>query len=229
MNLKKIGGRNMNKVFIAPSILSGDFANMGKAVKDLEKWGGDIVHCDVMDGVYVKNLTFGMPMIKALRKITDKTLDVHLMITKPERYVEEFVECGADIVTFHPEASQDALATLQKIKSLGVKCGIVFNPYVDIDKYSHLFKYCDIILVMSVFAGLGGQKFIDYCLDRIKYVKQLLDEQNLDIPIEVDGGITEENASKVVEAGASILVAGSTVYNSKNPKKTIEKLRGTNY
>lgn len=218
----------MNKVLIAPSILSGDFANMGKAVKDLEQWGGDYVHCDVMDGVYVKNLTFGMPMVKALRKITDKVLDVHLMIIKPERYVEEFIKCGADIVTFHPEASENPEETLKKIKNLGAKCGIVFNPDVDIDKYSYLFKHCDIILVMSVFAGLGGQKFIDYCLDRVKYVKKILDSQNLNIPIEVDGGITEENAIEVVEAGASILVAGSTVYNSKDPKRTIEILKGTN-
>lgn len=218
----------MNKVLIAPSILSGDFANMGKAVKDLEQWGGDYVHCDVMDGVYVKNLTFGMPMVKALRKITDKVLDVHLMIIKPERYVEEFIKCGADIVTFHPEASENPEETLKKIKNLGAKSGIVFNPDVDIDKYSYLFKHCDIILVMSVFAGLGGQKFIDYCLDRVKYVKKILDSQNLNIPIEVDGGITEENAIEVVEAGASILVAGSTVYNSKDPKRTIEILKGTN-
>lgn len=217
----------MNKILIAPSILSGDFANMEKSVRNLENWGGDYVHCDVMDGVYVKNLTFGMPMVKALRKVTEKVLDVHLMIIKPERYVEEFVKCGADIVTFHPEASEDAENTLLKIKALGAKCGIVFNPDVDIDKYAYLFKHCDMILVMSVFAGLGGQKFISYCLDRVKYIKKLLDSQNINIPIEIDGGINEENAHLAVEAGATILVAGSSVYNSPDPTRTIQILKGT--
>ncbi|HKL74406.1 MAG TPA: ribulose-phosphate 3-epimerase [Clostridia bacterium] len=219
----------MNKILIAPSILSGNFANMEKSVKELEAWGGDYVHCDVMDGVYVKNLTFGMPMVKALRKVTDKVLDVHLMITKPERYVEEFVKCGADIVTFHPEASEDPENTLLKIKALGAKCGIVFNPDVDIDKYAYLFKHCDLILVMSVFAGLGGQKLIDYCLDRVKYVKKLLDSNNIDIPIEIDGGITEDNVQKAIEAGATIIVAGSAIFNAKQPKKAIEILRGTKF
>lgn len=216
-----------NEILIAPSILSGDFANMEKSVHLLEEWGGDYVHCDVMDGVFVKNITFGMPMVKAIRKVTDKVLDVHLMITKPERYVEEFVKSGADIVTFHPEASDDPKATLLKIKDLGAKCGIVFNPDVDIDKYSYLFKYCDMILIMSVFAGLGGQKFIDYCLDRVKYVKNLLLNEKIDIPIEIDGGITEENAAFTIDAGATILVAGSSIYKSADPARTIKILKGT--
>lgn len=215
------------KILIAPSILSGNFANMGQAVKLLEQWGGDLVHCDVMDGVYVKNITFGMPMIKAIRKITEKVLDVHLMITKPERYVEEFVKSGADIVTFHPDASDNPLETLYLIKKAGARAGIVFNPDVDIDTYSYLFKYCDIILVMSVFAGLGGQKFIDYCADRVRYVKYLLEKENLNIPIEIDGGINERNARIAIDAGANILVAGSSIYNSDDPKKTIRVLKGT--
>ncbi len=212
-------------ILVSPSILASDFANMAAGVKDVEAWGGDMVHCDVMDGVYVKNLTFGMPMIKALRKETKLPLDVHLMIIEPERYIEQFIDCGADIVTFHPEASKDAEHALKIIRGKGVKSGIVFNPDVDIDKYKHLFKHCDMILVMSVFAGLGGQKFIPQSLDRIKKVKSILEEMKLDIPIEVDGGINEENAKAVKEAGASILVAGSSVFNSPNPAKTIEILK----
>lgn len=217
-----------DKILVAPSILSGDFANMAKSVKDLEAWGGDYVHCDVMDGVYVKNLTFGMPMIKALRKVTDKVLDVHLMITKPERYVEEFVKCGADIVTFHPDASDCPKETLHKIKAAGAKCGLVFNPDIDIEGYIDLFPLCDMILIMSVYAGLGGQKCIHGCFDKVKKVKAVLKEKGLCIPIEIDGGITEENAHMAVDAGATILVAGSAVYNSENPAATIAKLKGTN-
>lgn len=213
------------KTLVCPSILSGDFAHMAKAVADIERWGGDMVHCDVMDGVYVKNLTFGMPMIKALRKTTSLPLDVHLMITKPERYIEEFIQSGADIVTFHPEASENPLEALKLIQSKGVLSGIVFNPDVPIDDYKYLFPYCDMVLVMSVFAGLGGQKFIDNCLERIKQVKRYLEEMNIDIPIEVDGGINEQNAIAVKNAGGSILVAGSSVFKSDNPQRTVEILR----
>lgn len=217
---------NINdKILISPSILSGDFADMASAIKNVEDWGGDMAHCDVMDGVYVKNLTFGMPMIKALKKRTTLPLDVHLMITKPERYIAEFIESGADILTFHPEASQNPLEALKQIKAKGIKSGIVFNPDVDIDKYKYLFPYCDMILVMSVYAGLGGQKFIENSLERIKKVKGYIKEMDLNIAIEVDGGINEENAIKVKQAGANILVAGSSIFKSANPKLTVQKLR----
>lgn len=212
----------MTKILISPSILSGDFANMQKSVEDLENWGGDMVHCDVMDGIYVKNLTFGMPMIAAIRKITKLPLDVHLMITQPERYIEDFAKSGADIITFHPEASKNPKKTLIDIKNLEKKCGIVFNPNVSIEEYKYLFPLCDIILVMSVFAGLGGQKFIENSLDRVRKVVTILKDMNLNIPIEIDGGINEENAGRVKEAGASILVAGSSIYKSENPKQTIK-------
>lgn len=217
---------NTKKVLICPSILSGDFANMQSTINDIEQWGGDMVHCDVMDGVYVKNLTFGMPMISAIRKVTDLPLDVHLMITKPERYIKEFICSGANIVTFHAEASDNPLNALMLIKSMGVKSGIVFNPDIDIDEHKHLFPYCDIILIMSVYAGLGGQKFIESSIEKIKKTKAILEEMNLDIPIEVDGGINEENCSRIIEAGASILVAGSSVFKSTDPKATIKNLRG---
>lgn len=216
-----------NDILIAPSILSGDFVNMAKSIKQLENWGGDMVHCDVMDGVYVKNITFGMPMVAGIRKISEKPLDVHLMITKPENYVEAFAKAGADIITFHPEASQDPLKTLKIIKSCGKKCGVVFNPDVDIEKYKHLFPLCDMVLVMTVYAGLGGQKFIMRCLDRIKRVKEILKEINKDIPVEVDGGVNVDTAPLAIEAGATILVAGSAVYKAEDPKWVIKKLRGT--
>lgn len=215
-----------NDIIIAPSILSGDFANMGKSVNDAIAWGADWIHCDVMDGVYVPNFTFGMPMVEAINRICDATLDVHLMMIKPEKYVERFVKAGADIVTFHPEASDNPLETINAIKNAGAKAGIVFNPDVDIERYEHLFDKCDVILVMTVFAGYGGQKFIPYCLDRIKKVKDICVEKGINPIIEVDGGIGEDNAREVIEAGASALVAGSAIYKSKDPVNTISKLRG---
>lgn len=215
----------MTEIYVAPSILSGDFANMGESVKKLEEWGGDYVHCDVMDGVYVTNITFGMPMVAALRKITDKVMDAHLMITEPEKYVERFVKAGADIVTFHPDASKDPESALKKIRLSGAKCGLVFNPDVSIEKYKSLFPLCDMIVVMTVYAGYGGQKLIPECLDRIKKVKSILAEMDLNIPIEADGGIGAENADAVKEAGATILVAGSSVYKSDDPKEVIRRLK----
>lgn len=215
-----------NDIIIAPSILSGDFANMGKSVNDAIAWGADWIHCDVMDGVYVPNFTFGMPMVEAINRICDATLDVHLMMIKPEKYVERFVKAGADIVTFHPEASDNPLETIDAIKNAGAKAGIVFNPDVDIERYEYLFDKCDVILVMTVFAGYGGQKFIPYCLDRIKKVKDICVEKGINPIIEVDGGIGEDNAREVIEAGARALVAGSAIYKSKDPVNTIKILRG---
>ena len=215
-----------NDIIIAPSILSGDFANMGKSVNDAIAWGADWIHCDVMDGVYVPNFTFGMPMVEAINRICDATLDVHLMMIKPEKYVERFVKAGADIVTFHPEASDNPLETINAIKNAGAKAGIVFNPDVDIERYEYLFDKCDVILVMTVFAGYGGQKFIPYCLDRIKKVKDICVEKGINPIIEVDGGIGEDNAREVIEAGARALVAGSAIYKSKDPVNTIKILRG---
>lgn len=214
-----------DRIIVAPSILSGDFANMEKSVKQLEEWGGDYVHCDVMDGVYVNNITFGMPMVSALRKITDKTLDVHLMITEPEKYVEKFVEAGADIVTFHPDASKDPGRTLRLIKDKGKKCGLVFNPDVPIDEYKDLFRLCDVVMIMTVYAGKGGQSLIPRCIDRIREVKEILIKSGIDIPVEADGGIGENNVEEVVKAGATVIVAGSSVYKSPDPYKTVKILK----
>lgn len=213
-------------VIVSPSILSGDFANMGKSVEDVKRWGGDWVHCDVMDGEYVTNLTFGMPMVKALRARTDLPLDVHLMINKPERYVKRFVEAGADLVTFHPEASADPLETLRIIHESGAKAGIAFNPNIPIEEYGFLIEECDIIVIMTVFAGYGGQKLIPECLEKAKQVKAIAAKAGKSIYIEVDGGVTEENAEEVKNAGANVLVAGSAVFKSDDPTRTIRIIKG---
>lgn len=216
----------MPEILIAPSILSGDFVNMEKSVRILNEWGADLVHCDVMDGVYVKNLTFGMPMIKAIKGIAPLPLDVHLMITEPERYVGEFIKAGADILTFHPEASKRPLETLKEIRAMGCKAGIVLNPNIAFADWKHLLPECDMLLIMSVFAGLGGQKFIPETLDKVREAKACIDAEGLNIPIEIDGGVCEDNAAEIIAAGATILVAGSAVYKSSDPARTIRILRG---
>lgn len=216
----------MNEILIAPSILSGDFANMEATVKKVEEWGGDLVHCDVMDGVFVNNLTFGMPMIAALKKVSKLPLDVHLMITEPEKYVDEFIASGADWLSFHPNASKDALAALKRIRAAGVKAGLVFNPDIPFQPYAKFFGDCDFLLVMSVYAGKGGQKFIESSLEKVKEIKAYLKEKQIDIPIEIDGGINEKTAICAREAGVDILVAGSAVFGAENPKEMISTLRG---
>ena len=216
----------MNDIIVSPSILAGDFANMEKSVRALGDWGADYVHCDVMDGVYVKNLTFGMPMIAAIKKISPLPLDVHLMITEPERYVAEFVRCGADIVTFHPDASKRPAETLDEIRALGAKAGIVINPNVSFEEYKYLLGKCDVLLVLSVYAGLGGQKFIPETLDTVRAAVKYIKENALDVIIEIDGGVGESNAAIVREAGVRMIVAGSAVYKSDDPARTVRVLRG---
>ena len=213
------------KVLVAPSILSGDFANMQKSIKDLEEWGADLIHCDVMDGNYVPNITFGMPMIGALSKITKLPLDVHLMIDKPERYIDSFIENGANIITFHPDACSDPENTLKRIKDKGIKCGIVFNPNIEFDDYKSLMSLCDIVLIMSVYAGFGGQAFIEETYEKIEKVKKYIKDNNLNTLIEIDGGVNEQNAKELVLSGVDILVSGSSVFKSADPKKTIKNLK----
>lgn len=219
MNKKK-------KTMVAPSILSGDFANMGKSVALLEEWGADIVHCDVMDGVYVNNITFGMPMIEAIKQYTKLPLDVHLMITEPEKYILDFIKSGADYLSFHPEVSKDPISVIQTIKANKVKAGVVLNADVPCDKWLYLLKYCDFVLVMSVQAGMGGQKFKPESLDKVRTIQKYVDINNISVDIEIDGGITEDNAKVVRDAGVNIIVAGSAVYKSKNPALSISKIRG---
>lgn len=209
---------------VAPSILSGDFADMAKSCLDAKAWGADILHLDVMDGVFVPNITFGMPMVKALKARNILPLDVHLMITKPEKYVRQFCDCGADIVTFHPDASDDVAGALKIIKDKGVKCGLVLNPDKPLELVRPYLDDIDVLLIMSVYAGFGGQKFIPESLDKLKQAKKLIEGKN--VLLEVDGGVDETNTKDILACGVDIMVAGSAVYKSENPSKTIKILRG---
>lgn len=216
----------MKKTYIAPSILSADFAEMGNEVKNIEKCGADLIHCDVMDGVFVPNITFGIKMVADLRKRTNLPLDCHLMIINPEKYVEAFKKAGADYITVHYEACKENTAeVLKKISSLGVKCGVVINPDTSADKIIDLLPLCDMVLVMSVFPGFGGQSFIESSLDNVRKIKQALKNIDKQILIEIDGGINEKTAKLAKEAGADVLVAGNSVFSSPDRAAMIEKLR----
>lgn len=216
----------MKEIKIAPSILSADFAKMGEEVKSLQESGADLVHCDVMDGVFVNNITFGIKMVEDLRKITTLPLDCHLMIVHPEKYVERFAKAGADIITVHYEACGETLKdTLQKIKDCGVKCGAVINPDTPVGKIRDVIPMCDMVLVMSVFPGFGGQKFIPECLDKLREVRALIDECGKDIDLQIDGGVTVDNVAAVREAGANVIVAGSAVFKSSDRMATIAALK----
>ena len=216
----------MKKTYIAPSILSADFAEMGKEVQNIEKCGADLIHCDVMDGVFVSNITFGIKMVADLRKRTNLPLDCHLMIINPGKYVEAFKKAGADYITVHYEACKENTAeVLKKISSMGVKCGVVINPDTSADKIINLLPLCDMVLVMSVFPGFGGQSFIESSLDSVRKIKQALKNIDKQILIEIDGGINEKTAKLAKEAGADVLVAGNSVFSSPDRAAMIEKLR----
>ena len=216
----------MKKIKIAPSILSADFSKMGEEVKSLEENGAELVHCDVMDGVFVNNITFGIKMVEDLRKITSLPLDCHLMIVHPEKYVERFAKAGADIITVHYEACQDNLKeVLELIKSTGVKCGTVINPDTPVEKIKDVILLCDMVLVMSVFPGFGGQKFIPSALDKLREIRKIIDESGKEIDLEIDGGITAENVNEVKNAGANVIVAGSAVFKAADRKAIIAALK----
>lgn len=216
----------MSKILISPSILSAEFAKMGEGVENAEKWGADLIHCDVMDGVFVPNITFGMPMVKSLRKYSKLPFDVHLMITEPEKYVEEFCDSGADIVTFHPEASKNVKGTLDKIKARGKKCGLVLNPDKPLSMVEDYLEDIDMLLIMGVYAGFGGQKFIPEVMDKIRRAKTMLDKTGRNIDLEIDGGITTENVKDVIDSGVNVVVAGSAIYKAENPTVALAELRG---
>lgn len=212
-------------MLIAPSMLSADFGNMASEVKNVKAWGADIVHCDVMDGVYVPNITFGMPMVKAFRKNTDLPIDAHLMITKPEKYVGAFCDAGADIVTFHPDASEDVQGALNTIKAKGKKCGLVVNADVDFDIVAPYLDQIDLLVIMTVQAGFGGQSFKPECLEKVRTGDKLRKGNGYKYLIEADGGVCADNIAICKEAGVDIAVAGSAVFRSDNPQKSIEQMR----
>ena len=216
----------MKKVKIAPSILSANFAKMGEEVRSLEANGADLVHCDVMDGVFVNNITFGIKMVEDLRKITSLPLDCHLMIVHPEKYVERFAKAGADIITVHYEACQDNLKeVLQLIQSTGVKCGAVINPDTPVEKIKDVIPLCDMVLVMSVFPGFGGQKFIPTALDKLREIRAIIDGLDKDIDLQIDGGVTADNVEEIKAAGANVIVAGSAVFKAEDRGAMIAKLK----
>ena len=216
----------MKKVQIAPSILSADFSKMGEEILSLEKSGADIVHCDVMDGVFVNNITFGIKMVADIRKLTTLPLDCHLMIVNPEKYVERFAKAGADYITVHYEACKDNLKeVLTLIKSTGVKCGAVINPDTPVEKIADVLPLCDMVLVMSVFPGFGGQKFIPECLDKLRALRGLIDGLGKDILLEIDGGVHAGNVEEIKAAGADVIVAGSAVFNAEDRAEMIAKLK----
>lgn len=209
---------------IAPSMLSADFLHLEKDV-EMVNANADLFHLDVMDGVFVPNISYGFPIVEAIAKKAAKPLDVHLMIVEPEKYVERFVEAGAAMVSFHLNATSDPDAVLDMIRAKGAKAGLVINPDLPVSSLFPHLKNCDFVMLMSVFAGFGGQKFIEATYDRVKELKAELERQGLDIPIEVDGGVSASNAAQLVSCGAEILVAGSAVFKAADPAQVIEEMR----
>ena len=219
----------MKKIKISPSILSADFSQLGNEIKRLEDGGADMIHVDVMDGHFVPNLTIGPPVIKALRNYTKLPFDVHLMISPVHKYIKNYAEAGADIITIHPEATDNLKESINHIRELGKKVGVSLNPNTKIDIIKEFFAEINLILIMSVHPGFGGQKFIPEVLVKIKELKKIKDQQNFNFDIEVDGGINFDNSKLAIEAGANILVSGTTIFknNNGNIKKNIDTLKAS--
>ena len=217
----------MKKIQISPSILSADFSQLGNEIKRLEEGGADLIHVDVMDGHFVPNLTIGPPVIKALKKNCSIKFDVHLMISPVHKYIDAYADAGADIITIHPEATNDLSSSIKKIKDLGKKVGVSLNPETKVSIIKDHLDQIDLVLIMSVNPGFGGQKFMPEVLDKIKELKNIQKEQNIDFDIEIDGGINFENSKMAIEAGANILVSGTTIFKSNNGdiKKNIDLLK----
>ena len=212
---------------LCPSILSADFNRLGEQIKALEKEGVEYLHIDVMDGYFVPNISFGMPVIKSIRKESKMFFDVHLMVMAPERYIQDFVDCGADSITIHAEACEDLERTIEAIRDAGVKVGISIKPATPVNDISHLLEDVDMVLVMTVQPGFGGQKYIPECTEKIQELRELIDSEKLDVDIQVDGGINEDTLETVMEAGANLLVMGSGVFRgdlSANVRRLKKKI-----
>lgn len=210
---------------VAPSVLAADFANMGRVVEDCENWGADYIHFDVMDGTFVPQITFGHEMCRAVRRYTSLPIDVHLMVEHPETCISQFRDAGADIVTFHIEADRHAHRTLQRIHAAGMKGGIVLNPSTPAEAVRYVLPECDMVLLMSVNPGAGGQTFIPSVLHKIRAIKEMAAEMGVSPDIEMDGGINAETGRLCVEAGANVLVAGSSVFKAPDPMGAVRRLK----
>ena len=214
----------MKKHLIAPSVLAADFSNLQRDIEMINESEADWFHIDIMDGVFVPNISFGMPVLRDIKKHAKKILDVHLMIVNPDQYIETFFKLGADILTVHFEACTHMHRTIQAIKATGMKAGIALNPHSSVNQLKDVIKDIDVVCLMSVNPGFGGQSFIENTFDKVKELKDLIQSTGSECQIEIDGGVTNKNAKKLVQAGANILVAGSYVFKSSNPTKTISKL-----
>jgi len=215
----------MSKYIIAPSILAADFANLEREVKMINESEADWIHVDIMDGVFVPNISIGIPVVEAIKKHATKPLDVHLMMVNPEKYVEAFHKAGAEVISVHIEACPHLHRNIQQIKGLGIKVGVALNPHTDVNQLKDVIATIDLVCLMSVNAGFGGQKFIENTYQKVKELKELINQRKSSALIEIDGGVNENNAKPLLDAGANVLVAGNFVFSSNNPKAVIKSLK----